>query len=123
MDSDELVAEAQRRIRDESHTRAHERIPDAILARESRAQDASTAVPVRPLLESIVCRFALGRRGALRRGGPYSGESTPSTSEQRQHPPPIELGLFHVQFPTPIAPSVAGDADETHNSNVVKLLS
>ena len=43
----------KRGIRDKSHTRAHERIPDAILARESRAQDVSTAV-----------RTTLGRGGA-----------------------------------------------------------
>ena len=87
----------QRRIRDEPHPRAHERIPDAILARESRAQDASTAVPVRQLVESTVP----GATGAAH-SEPRHPARTPSSSEQRQHPPPIELGLFHVRFPTPI---------------------
>src|SRR4030095_8579867 len=42
----------------------------AIVARESRVQHATAAVPVRQLLESTVGRLAIGRRSAARRGGP-----------------------------------------------------
>ena len=98
----------ERRIRDESHTRAHERISDAILAGESRVQgQRATTVPVRPLLESTVAGGALDSR-ARSGAGPESGESTPGASEQRQHPPPIELGLSHVQFPIRSQPPLQG---------------
>ena len=80
-------------------------------------------MPVRQVPEPAVCRFAPGCPCVLRGRGSESGEGTPRTSEQRQHPPPIELGLFHVQLPGSIASSVAGDADETHNTDLVKLLS
>ncbi len=113
----------ERGIRDEPHTRAHERVPDAVLARESRAQDASTPVPVRQLLESLRRRFPAGRRRALGGAGAKRCGSTSGASEQRQHPPPIEPGLCHVRVPSAMAPSVAGGADATHNSGALKRLS